>query len=198
MTTVSGQSHRFFQSLLLIGQFSSVQPLSLVRLSATPWAAAQPGLPVRHQLPKFTQTHVHRVADSDLILCRPLLLPPSIFPSLRVFSNESVHRIRWPKCWSFSFSISPSNEHPGLISFRIGHHACCSIPTQTAKHVVCVASCLLVINSCDILQKCVSKRIGNSYPKRGTWAAHGGSAAQKCRVIRLKVQSELKINRMIF
>ena len=54
-----------------------------------------------------------------LILCRPLLLLPSIFPSIRVFSNESAHRIRWPKCWNFSFSISPSNEHPGLISFRM-------------------------------------------------------------------------------
>ena len=54
-----------------------------------------------------------------LILCRPLLLPPSIFPSIRVFSNESVLRIRWPKCWSFSFNISPSNEYPGLISFRM-------------------------------------------------------------------------------
>ena len=57
---------------------------------------------------------------SHLILCCPLLLPPSIFPSIRVFSNESVLYIRWPKCWSFSFSISPSNEHPGLISFRMG------------------------------------------------------------------------------
>ena len=57
--------------------------------------------------------------SSHLILCRPLLLPPSIFPSIRVFSNESVLHIRWPKCWSFSFRISPSNEHPGLISFRM-------------------------------------------------------------------------------
>ena len=57
--------------------------------------------------------------SNHLILCRPLLLPPSIFPSIRIFSNESAFRIRWPKCWSFSFSISPSNEHPGLISFRM-------------------------------------------------------------------------------
>ena len=76
-----------------------------------------PGLPVYHQLPEFTQTHVHQV--SDLILCCPLLLPPSILPTIRVFSNEWVFCIRWPKYWSFSFNISPSNEHPGLISFRM-------------------------------------------------------------------------------
>ena len=75
------------------------------------------GLPVHHQLPEFTQTHVHWV--SDAILCRPLLLLPSIFPSIRVFSNESALCIRWPKYWRFNFNISPSNEHPGLISFRI-------------------------------------------------------------------------------
>ena len=73
-----------------------------------------PGL---HQLPESTQTHVHPV--SDAILYCPLFLPPSVFPSIRVFSNESVLSIRWPKYWSFSFNISPSNEHPGLISFRM-------------------------------------------------------------------------------
>ena len=77
-----------------------------------------PGLPVHHQLPEFTQTHVHRVGDA--ILCRPLLLLPPIPPSIRVFSNESTLRMSWPKYWSFSFSISPSKEHPGLISFRTG------------------------------------------------------------------------------
>ena len=129
-----------------------------------------PGLPVHHQLPEFTQTHVHRIGDAiqpshplssphlllpippsirvfsnestlckrwpnywrllelvsiesvmpsnHLILCRPLLFPPSIFPSISVFSNESTLRIRWPKYCSFSFSISPSNEYSGLISFR--------------------------------------------------------------------------------
>ena len=79
-----------------------------------------PGFPVHHQLPEFTQTHVHRVSDAiqPSILCRPLF-PPSIFPSIRVFSNESVLRVRWPKYWSFSFSISPSNEYSGLISFRM-------------------------------------------------------------------------------
>ena len=79
-----------------------------------------PGFSVLHYLLEFAQTHVHRVGDASnhLILCRPLLLP-SIFPSIRVFSNESALHIKWPKYWSFSFSISPSNEHPGLIFFRV-------------------------------------------------------------------------------
>ena len=80
-----------------------------------------PGFPVHHQLSELTQTSVHCVGmpSNHLILCRPCLLPPSIFPSIRVFSNESVLCIRWPKDWSFSFSISPSNEYSGLISFWI-------------------------------------------------------------------------------
>ena len=81
-----------------------------------------PGLPVHHQLLEFTQTHVHRVGEvmssSHLMLCHPLLLLPSIPPSIRVFSNESTLHMRWPKYWSFSFSISLSNEHPGLISLE--------------------------------------------------------------------------------
>ena len=82
---------------------------------------SMPGFPVHYQLPAFTQTHVHQsvTPSNHLILCRPFLLPPSIFPSIRVFSNESVLRIRWPRYWSFSFNISPSNEHSGLISFRM-------------------------------------------------------------------------------
>ena len=80
-----------------------------------------PGLPVHHQLLEFTQTHVHRVSDAiqPLILCRPLLLLTPIPPSIRVFNSESALRMRWPKYWSFSFSISPSNEYPGLITFRM-------------------------------------------------------------------------------
>ena len=80
-----------------------------------------PGFPVHHQLLELSQTHVRPVMmpSNHLILCRPLLLLPSIFPSIRVFSNESVLLIRWPKYWSFSFSISPSNEYSGLISFRM-------------------------------------------------------------------------------
>ena len=96
----------------------SVQLLSRVRLFATPWTAAHHA---HHQLPEFTQTHVHWVGDTiqPLIFWYPLLLLPSIFPSIRVFSNESALRIRWPKYWSFNFNISPFNEHTGLISFRM-------------------------------------------------------------------------------
>ena len=80
-----------------------------------------PGLPVHHQLPELLQLmSIESVMPSNhLILCCPFLLPPSIFPSIRVLSNESALHIRWPKYWSFSFNISPSNEHPGLISFRM-------------------------------------------------------------------------------
>ena len=100
---------------------SSVQSLSHVRLFATPCTYSTPGLPVHHQLPEFIQTHVHEsvMLSNHLILCHPLLLPPSIFPRIWVFSNESVLCIRWPKYWSFSFSISPSNECSVLISFRM-------------------------------------------------------------------------------
>ena len=105
-------------------KFSSVQFSSVAQLWPTlcdPMNRSTPGLPVHHQLPKFTQTHAHRVDDAiqpSHPLC-PLLLLPPIPPSIRVFSNESTFRRRWPKYWSFSFSISPSNEHPGLISFRM-------------------------------------------------------------------------------
>ena len=80
-----------------------------------------PGLPVHHQLAEFIQTHVIELVmpASHLILCHPLLLLPPVPPSIRVFSNESTLRMRWPKYWSFSLSISPSNEHPGLVSFRM-------------------------------------------------------------------------------
>ena len=100
---------------------SSVQSLSCVRLFATPWIAAhQASLSITNcrSLPKLIS--IESVMPSNhLILCYPLLLLPSIFPSIRVFSNESALCIRWPKYWSFSFNISPSNEHPGLISFRM-------------------------------------------------------------------------------
>ena len=80
-----------------------------------------PGSPVHHQLPELAQTHVHWVSHDiqPSHLCHPLLLPPSIFPSIRVFSSESALHIRWPKYCSFSFNISPSSEHSGLISFRM-------------------------------------------------------------------------------
>ena len=86
-----------------------------------PMNHSTPGLRVHHQLLQFTQSmSIESVMPSNhLTLCGPLFLQPSIFPNIRVFSNESALRIRWPKCWSFSFNISPSNEHPGLISFRM-------------------------------------------------------------------------------
>ena len=100
---------------------SSVQSLSPVRLFVTPWTAAwQASLYIINSQSLFKLMSIKLLMPSDhLILCCSLLLPPSIFPSIRIFSNESVLRIRWPKYWSFSFKISPSNEHPGLISFRM-------------------------------------------------------------------------------
>ena len=99
----------------------SVQLLSRVRLFATPWTAAhQASLSIIKSWSLLKLMSIELVMPSNhLILCCPLLLPPSIFPSIRVFSDESVLRIRWPKYWSFSFSISPANEIPGLISFRM-------------------------------------------------------------------------------
>ena len=99
-------------------QFSSVA--QLCPTLCDPTDCSTPGLPADHQLPEFTQTYVHWV-DAAIQPSHPLLplLLPSIFPSIRVFSNESTLCIRWPKYWSFSFNISPSNEHPGLITFRM-------------------------------------------------------------------------------
>ena len=100
-------------------QLSSVAQSCLTLCN--PMDCSTPGLPVHHQFPEFTQIMSIRFFDAThhLILCLPLLLPPSIFPSIRVFSNESVLHIRWPKYWSFNFSISPSNEYSGPISFRM-------------------------------------------------------------------------------
>ena len=102
-------------------QFSSVQSLSCVRLFVTSWTAAhQASLPITNSRSLLKLMSIESVMPSNhLILCHLLLLLPSIFPSIRVFSNESVLLIRWPKYWSFSFSISPSNEYSGLISFRM-------------------------------------------------------------------------------
>ena len=97
-------------------QFSSVTQSCLTLCN--PVNRSTPGLPVHHQLPEFTQAHVHGVSDA-IRPSHPLLLLPPIPPSIRVFSNESNLRMRWPKYWRFSFSISPSKEHPGLISFRM-------------------------------------------------------------------------------
>ena len=100
----------------------AVQLLSRVRLFATPWTAAcQASLSITNSWSLLKPMSIESMMRSNhLILCHPLLLPPSIFPTIRVFSNELVLCIRWPKCWSFGFSISPSNEYSGLISFRIG------------------------------------------------------------------------------
>ena len=100
-------------------RFSSVQSLSRVRLFATPWTAArQTSLSTNSRSPPKPMSIESVMSSNHLILCSPLLLLPSIIPRIRVFSNESALCIRWPKYWGFSFKISPTNEHPGLISFR--------------------------------------------------------------------------------
>ena len=110
-------------------QFSSVQTLSHVQLFATPRTAAhQASLSItKSQSPPKPMSIELVMPSNHLILCHPLLILPSIFPSIRVFSNESALHIRWPKYWSFSFNISPSNEHPGLISWECPHASvgCC-------------------------------------------------------------------------
>ena len=102
-------------------QFSSVQLLSRVRLFVTPWTAAhQASLSITNSQSLLKLMPIELVMPSNhLILCHPLLLLPSIFPSIRVFSSESALHIRWPKYWSFNFNISPANEYSGLISFRM-------------------------------------------------------------------------------
>ena len=102
--------------------FHSVQSLSCVKLFATQWTTArQASLSITNSRSLLRLMSTESVIPSNnlIILCHPLLLPPSIFPSIRVFSSESALHIRWPKCWSFSFNVSPSNEQPGLISFRM-------------------------------------------------------------------------------
>ena len=113
--------------------FSSVQLLSRFRLLATPWTAArQASLSVTNSWSLLKLMSIELVMPSNhLILCCPLLLPPSTFPNIRVFSSESALCIRWPKYWSFSFSISPSNEYSGLISCLLQHH---SSKTSILRH----------------------------------------------------------------
>ena len=124
MSSNAKWKHKICFPLKLLTTIISVQFSSVTQSCLTlcdPMNRSTPGLPVHHQLPKFTQTHVHRVGDAiqPSHPLGPLLLLPPIPPSMRVFSNESTLCMRWPKYWSFSFSISPSNEHPGLISFRM-------------------------------------------------------------------------------
>ena len=121
MKRILNNSLCFYYTNHILG---SVQSSSVVQSCPTlcdPMNHSTPGLPVHHQLPEFTKpTSIESVMPSShLILCRPLLLLPPIPPSIRVFSNESTLHMRWLKYWSFSFSISPSNEHPGPISFRM-------------------------------------------------------------------------------
>ena len=100
--------------------YTSVQFSSVAQSYLTLWdpmGCSMPGCPLHHQLPEFTQSHV--MPSNQLILCCPLLILPSIFPSITVFSNASGLRIRWPKYWSFSFSISPSKEYSEMMSFRM-------------------------------------------------------------------------------
>ena len=156
-------------------QFSSIQLLSRVRLFVTPWIGArQASLSITHSrsLPKL-MTIESVMPSNHLIFCRPLL--SSIFPNIRVFSNESALRIRWPKYWSFSFNISPSNEHPGLISFRMDwldllavhgtlksllqHHS------SKASFLRCSAFFVVQLSYSQIweqLNKTISKRSSNS------------------------------------
>ena len=107
--------------LIVFGFFSSVQSLSCVRLFATPWIAArQASLSITNSYSPPKPRSIESVMPfNHFMFCQPLLLLPSIFPGIRVFPSESALWIRWPKYWNFSFNISPSNEHPGLISFRI-------------------------------------------------------------------------------
>ena len=110
-----------YQFTSIYGCGQSVQLLSPVRLFATPWTAARqafPSITNSQSLLKLMSTK-SVMPSNHLILCHPLLLPPSIFPSIRCFFNDSVLCIRWPKYWSFNFNISPSNEHSGRISFRM-------------------------------------------------------------------------------
>ena len=111
-----GVHHALLPTFLCVSvQFSC----SVVSNSAAPWTTAcQASLSITNSQSPPKPMSIKSVMPSNHILCRPLLLPPSIFPSIRVFSNESALHIRWPKYWNFSFSISPSNEHPGLISFK--------------------------------------------------------------------------------
>ena len=115
-----GRNEQKASDSILVSQFSSVQSLSCVQLFATPWTAArQASLSITNSWSLLKLMSIESVMPSNhLICCSPLLLPPSIFPSIRVFSNELVLCIRYPRYWSFSFSISPSNEHSGLISFK--------------------------------------------------------------------------------
>ena len=121
------QAPSFFSFLYIIT--SSVQSLCHIQLFATPWTAVrQTSLSITNSRSPPKPMSIESVMPSNhLILCHPLLLLPSIFPSIGVFSNESALRMRWPKYWSFSFNIIPSKEHPGLVSFRMDWLDCLAV-----------------------------------------------------------------------
>ena len=127
--------HKIILNFITIISSSSVQSLSHVQLFATPWTlACLASLSITNSQRLLKLMSIHLVMPSNhLILCCPLLLLPSIFPSIRVFSNESVLCIRWPKHWVFSFSIGPSNEYSGLISFRLDWLDILSVSFLTLK-----------------------------------------------------------------
>ena len=131
-------------------QFSSVQSLSHVQLFETPWTAArQASLSITNSSSLLRLMPIELVMSSNhLIICRPLLLP-SIFPSIRVFSNTSILHIRWPKYWSFSFNITPSNEHLGLTSFRMDLLDTCTYK-NTFNVVLTGSSGELVLQSMEL------------------------------------------------
>ena len=138
-------------------QFSSVTQSCMTLCD--PMNRSMPGLPVHHQLLDITQTPVHELVtpSSHLILYCPLLRLLSIFPSIRVFSNESALLIRWPKYWSFNFSISPSNEHPGLISFRMDWFDLLAVQgtlkSLLQHHSSRASSILYMADSCQCMTK---------------------------------------------
>ena len=142
----------------LQAQFSSVQSFSHVQLFASPWTAAcQASLSITSSWSPPKPMSIELVTPSShLILCRPLLLLPSIFPSIRVFSNKSALRIMWPKYWSFSFNISPSNEYSGLISFRMDWldlFAVQGTPHPSSRHLGLTGGTLATRVSWDLSMK---------------------------------------------
>ena len=148
--------------------FSSIQLLSRVRLFATPWITAhQASLSITNSRSLLKLTSIELVMPSShLILCRPLLLLPPIPPSIRVFSNDSTLRMRWSKYWSFSFNITPSNEHPGLISFRMDWLDPIAVQ-GTLKHLLQHHS-----SKASILQHSAFFTVQLSHPYMTTWKNH--------------------------
>ena len=145
----SSEEHEAMSDIFLLWNSSSVQSLCRVRLSATPWTAAhQASLSIANSWSLLKFMSIESVMPSNyLILCHPLLLLSSIFPSIRVFSSESVLCIRWPKYCSFSLNISPSNEYSGLISFRIDWLESPFSNTTVQKHQFFGAQLSLWFNS---------------------------------------------------